>query len=274
MKSGLEKVAISDGNSCFSGMSRDGSTVGPQWTHSRTDRTVPAIHCEVSETSQHFHSVFGVTPPDGAYFCRVRLRLKGRVGNPPSIKCESLSEDAIQAEIDASEAFRRTLEAVDLRTPLGDRPWVLDADLQFFGSDGAAIDAPSKIEVTYFGVTAPKKDKKRKGSAEPREVAEALIAFMPSLKELVSATVKEATSAAKDSTALASANTTAHADVLKQALADLREAYKRDADRVDSAIEKMADSSNATTVQSGGSGGLSVIVDLLKIGKEAKSFLN
>ena len=106
------------------------------------------------------------------------------------------------------------------------------------------------------------------------QVAEALIAFMPSLKELVSATVKEATSAAKESTALASANTTAHADVLKQALADLREAYKRDADRVDSAIEKMADSSNGQTVQSGGAGGLSVIVDLLKIGKEAKSWLN
>ncbi len=49
-----------------------------------------------------------------------------------------------------------------------------------------------------------------------------------------------------------------------KALADLQEAYKRDADRVDSAIEKMADSSNATTVQSGGSGGLSVIVDLLQ----------
>ncbi len=138
--------------------------MGPQWTPPRTKRAVPAIHCEVSETSQHFHSVFGITPPDGACFYRVRLRLKGRVGNPPSIKC-SLSEDANPSlKIDASEAFRRTLEAVDLRTPLGDRPWVMDADLQFFGSDGAAIDAPSKIEVTYFGVTAPKKDKKRKGS--------------------------------------------------------------------------------------------------------------
>ena len=238
--------------------------MGPQWTHSRTDRTVPAIHCEVSETSQHFHSVFGVTPPDGACFCRVRLRLKGRVGNPPSIKCESLSEDAIQAEIDASEAFRRTLEAVDLRTPLGDRPWVIDADLQFFGSDGAAIDAPSKIEVTYFGVTAPKKDKKRKGSAEPREVAEALIALLPSVRDLVCVSTKEATAVA-----------TANSELLKQALADLREAHKREADRVDSAIESMADRANGqTSTTSSGAGGLSTIADLLKIGKEVKSFLN
>lgn len=57
-------------------------------------------------------------------------------------------------------------------------------------------------------------------------------------------------------------------------LADLREAYKRDADRVDSAIETMADRSNGQTTQSSGAGGLSTIADLLKIGKEVKSFMN
>lgn len=77
--------------------------------------------------------------------------------------------------------------------------------------------------------------------------------------------------ATKEATAVATANS----ELLKQVLADLREAYKRDADRVDSAIETMADRSNGQATQSSGpSGGLSTIVDLLKIGKEVKSFLN
>lgn len=207
----------------------------------------------MSETKPHFSAVYGVNPPDGACYCRVRLRLKGRVGNPPSIKCESLSEEAVQAEIDASEAFRRTLEAVNEKAPLGTRPWILDADLQFFGSDGAAIDAPSKIEVTYFGVTEKPK-KKRK--SEPREIAEALKSFMPSVAEM------------------ASANTTANAEALKQALADLRAAYNREADRVDSAIEEMAERAKGGAQKQAQGSGFRTLIDLVSVAKEVKSFLN
>jgi hypothetical protein len=207
-----------------------------------------------------------VSPPEGACFCRIRLRLKGRVGNPPSIKCESLDESAIQAEIDASEAFKRTLEACNEKAPLGERPWVLDADIQFFGSDGGAIDGPQRIEVTYFGNSSSKDKKKRK--SEPKEVAEAVSAIMPSVRDLASVAAREATAVAGD---VARQNM----ELLKQALADLRAAYSREADRVDSAIEQMADRANGSEQKQGQSGGgLGLLVDLLKIGKEAKSFLN
>lgn len=219
----------------------------------------------VSEQPKTFHSVYGVSPPEGACFCRIRLRLKGRVGNPPSIKCESLDESAIQAEIDASEAFKRTLEAVNEKAPLGERPWVLDADLQFFGSDGAAIDGPQRIEVTYFGSSS--KDKKKRKS-EPKEVAEAVSAIMPSVRDLASVAAREASAVAADVSKQ-------NIELLKQALADLRAAYSREADRVDSAIEQMADRANGSEQKQGQSGGgLGLLVDLLKIGKEAKSFLN
>lgn len=221
----------------------------------------------VSEQPKTFHSVYGVSPPEGACFCRIRLRLKGRVGNPPSIKCESLDESAIQAEIDASEAFKRTLQACNEKAPLGERPWVLDADLQFFGSDGAAIDGPQKIEVTYFGNSSSKDKKKRK--SEPKEVAEAVSAIMPSVRDLASVAAREASAVAADVSKQ-------NIELLKQALADLRAAYAREADRVDSAIEQMADRANGSADQKQGQsgGGLGLLVDLLKIGKEAKSFLN
>ena len=221
----------------------------------------------VSEQPKTFHSVYGVSPPEGACFCRIRLRLKGRVGNPPSIKCESLDESAIQAEIDASEAFKRTLEAVHEKAPLGERPWVLDADLQFFGSDGAAIDGPQRIEVTYFGNSQNKDKKKRK--SEPKEVAEAVSAIMPSVRDFASVAAREASAVAADVSKQ-------NIELLKQALADLRAAYSREADRVDSAIEQMADRANGSADQKQGQsgGGLGLLVDLLKIGKEAKSFLN
>lgn len=224
-----------------------------------------AAHCEglgwtgscgrVSEQPKTtFGSVFGVNPPEGACYCRVRLRLKGRVGNPPSIKVESLEESTIQAEIDGSETFRRLLDAVHAKTPLGERPWVLDADIQFFGSDGAAIDAPSKIEVTYFGA---QQKPKRKRKSEPQQMAEALKAFMP------------------DVAAMASANTTALSEALKVSIEKLHSVYERESERVDTAIEEMADraKSGGEQRQSGGSG-LGLLVDLMKIGKQAKEFLN
>lgn len=219
----------------------------------------------VSETNPHFSSVFGVTPPDGACFCRIRLRLKGRVGNPPSIKCESLAEDTIQAEIDGSEAFRRTLEAVDQKAPLGERPWVLDADLQFFGSDGNAIDEPTKIEVTYFGISPKKKDKKRGRAAEPKEVAEALTALLPSIQNIAVATSREATAIAN-----------AQMEVIKQLVTELKVAHTREADRVDSAIEEMAERAKGNgSGQSPAQGsGFKTLLDLVSVAKEAKSLLN
>ncbi len=214
--------------------------------------------------------MFGVTPPDGACYCRVRLRLKGRVGNPPSIKCDSLSEDAIQAEIDGSEAFRRTLEAMDERAPLGERPWVLDADLQFFGSDGNAIDAPSKIEVTYFGQKR-RKEKKPQRSAEPRELAEAIAAIMPSVRDVAVAAARESASVAQSQVAMGQSQ----AALIKELVAELKEARQRESDRVDSAIEEMADRAKGSGQQpSAGGSGLRTLIDLVSIGKEVKQFLN
>ena len=98
--------------------------------------------------------IFGAVPPEGACAVRIRLRLNRR-GNPPSLTCTTLTEEAVQTEIDASLVFRRTLEAVHKQKSYGVKPWVVEVDVQFLGSDGKAIDAPAPAEISYFGPEEP-----------------------------------------------------------------------------------------------------------------------
>ena len=123
---------------------------------------------------------------------RIRLRLNRR-GNPPSLTCTTLTEEAVQTEIDASQVFRRTLDVVNKQKSYGPKPWVIEVDVQFLGSDGKAIDAPAAAEISYFGPEETDSVQAPRDSAPVMLDALARVLETQSVKtaELLIATMKE-----------------------------------------------------------------------------------
>jgi hypothetical protein len=123
---------------------------------------------------------------------RIRLRLNRR-GNPPSLTCTTLTEEAVQTEIDASLVFRRTLEAMHKQKSYGAKPWVVEVDVQFLGSDGKAIDAPAPAEISYFGPEEPDgaQPARDSGPVMLDSLARVLETHSAKTAELLIATMKE-----------------------------------------------------------------------------------
>jgi hypothetical protein len=127
--------------------------------------------------------IFDVTPPPGA--CKVRLRIKSnRAGGRPVVTCDTLTQEAVQAALDASATLARYLSFQEKE--LGPKPWGLKAELQFLGSDGNPIDGPTEVEILYYGpVQAP-------AAAEPvAAVVAALKDIMVERERTMQAQMKE-----------------------------------------------------------------------------------
>lgn len=204
-------------------------------------------------------------PPDGACAVRIRLRLRLQ-GPPPSITCRTLTEDAVSAEIQHSATFLRWLERDNGGKPLGvDEPRVCNGTLTWLGSDGKDIDAPVEVEFTYWPEVRPGSTPKKKRKPDgARAVGDAVAAIAPALERIVASAVRESTAQVKAALELAKQ----HADKLEKQL-------DREAERVDCAIEEMADrSKTGAQAPAPSGGGLRTLFDLVGVAKDVKSFLN
>ena len=108
------------------------------------------------------------------------------------------------------------------------------------------------------------KGRKRKKADAARAVGDAVASLAPALERIVATAVRESTAQVTAALALAKQ----HADKLEKQL-------DREAERVDSAIEEMADrSKGAAQAPASSGGGLRTLFDLVGVAKDVKSFLN
>lgn len=180
--------------------------------------------------------------------------------------CQTLTEEAVLAEIQQSSAWRTWLEWENGGPLRPKEPYTCKASLTWLGSDGKDIDQAAEVEVDYWPSGPPASERKRSRRPDgARELGKAYRSTAPALAEMVSQVVEKSLGPVKEAMELAKK----HADITEKYL-------DREAGRVDSAITEMAErakSAGAKPAESS-SGGLKGLVDLLSIAKEAKSLLN